>query len=72
MQLGEAFGLNVRRIRRLKGLSIEALADAAGVADTYVGQMERGRRNPTLSMVERISAALGVQPLDLLQTPVDD
>lgn len=69
MGLGQVFGANVRRMRKARGLSQEALADEVKLAVTYVGQIERGLRNPTLSVVERFAAALEVAPLDLLQDP---
>ncbi|WP_293682230.1 helix-turn-helix transcriptional regulator [uncultured Phenylobacterium sp.] len=68
-RLGQVFGRNVRRLRQDRGLSQEALADAVGLAVTYVGQIERGRRNPTLNVVERFAEALTVDPLDLLEAP---
>jgi transcriptional regulator with XRE-family HTH domain len=70
MRLSKAFGQNVRQLRKKKGLSIEALADDVRVATTYVGQLERGQRNPTLAMVEKFAEVLGAEPLDLLKTPV--
>ena len=65
--MAKNLGLNVRRIRKDRGLSQEALADDVALAVTYVGQIERGERNPTLDVVERLAKALGVKPLDLLQ-----
>ena len=50
----------------MRGLSQEALADQVELAVTYVGQIERGRRNPTLDVVERFAKALGVEALELL------
>lgn len=47
-------------------MTLEALADEVGLAYTYVGQIERGQRNPTLDVVERVAVALGVEVLDLL------
>lgn len=47
-------------------MTLEALADEVGLAYTYVGQIERGQRNPTLGVVERIAAILGVDALKLL------
>lgn len=47
-------------------MTLEALADEVGLAYTYVGQVERGQRNPTLSVVERMAAALKVEALGLL------
>lgn len=70
MRLSQAFGINVRRLRQERGLSQEAFADEVGLAVTYVGQIERGLRNPTLDVVERFAVALGVDPLVLLD-PAD-
>lgn len=67
MRLAKTFGMNIRRIRKDRDLSQEALADEVGLAVTYVGQIERGLRNPTLDVVERFAKALGVKPVDLLQ-----
>ena len=50
-------------------MSLEALAHEVGLAYSYMGQIERGQRNPTLDVVERIAEVLGAQPLMLL-TPV--
>lgn len=66
MRLGQVFGKNVRRLRKERGLSQEALADEVELAVTYVGQIERGLRNPTLDVVERFAAVLSVPPLLLL------
>jgi transcriptional regulator with XRE-family HTH domain len=66
MGLAQSLARNLRRLRQAQGVSQEALADAAGLAPTYVGQLERGQRNPTLAVVERLAAQLGVDPLELL------
>jgi transcriptional regulator with XRE-family HTH domain len=49
----------IRRYREQKGLSEEALAEAAGVHHTYVGLVERGKRKPTLDVAEKLARALG-------------
>lgn len=67
MDLRQIFGRNVRRARQERGLTIEALSDAAGLSYSYVGELERGRRNPTLAVVEALAAALGASPHSLLQ-----
>jgi transcriptional regulator with XRE-family HTH domain len=67
MRSARTLGTNVRRYRKERGLSQEALADEVRLAVTYVGQIERGLRNPTLDVVERFAKVLGVKPLDLLQ-----
>lgn len=68
MRLAQIFGQNVRRVRQEKGMTLEALAHEVGLAYTYVGQIERGTRNPTLDVVERIAKALGAAPLELLKS----
>ncbi|MGH6888451.1 MAG: helix-turn-helix domain-containing protein [Rhizomicrobium sp.] len=67
MRLARTFGTNVRRRRKELGFTQEALADAVRLAPTYVGQIERGQRNPTLEVVERFAKTLKVDPLELLQ-----
>ncbi len=66
MGLASTFGENVRKARRAKGITLEALAHDVGLAYSYVGELERGRRNPTLNVVERIAAALDSDPIELL------
>ena len=61
-----AFGRAVREIRRQSSWSQEALADRAKIHRTYIGGIERGERNPTLTMMFRLAAALGVSPARLL------
>ena len=66
MRMSETFGINIRRVRLDRGLTLEALADEVGLAYSYVGEIERGKRNPTLDVVERIAAALKIDPINLL------
>jgi len=47
-------------------MTLEALAHEVGLAYSYLGELERGRRNPTLKVVEQISEALDVSPIELL------
>jgi transcriptional regulator with XRE-family HTH domain len=54
------FGATVARLRKEQKLSQEAFADQAGLHRTYVSGIERGARNPTLTVVERVSAGLGI------------
>ena len=59
------FGLNVRQIRRLKGLSQEELAFRANVHRTYIGMIERAEKNITLVNIEKIANALEVNIKEL-------
>ncbi len=61
-RLGEA----VRTARKARGLSQEALADAAGIDRSHMGKIERGERNVTLLNVAKIAAALNLKPSEVL------
>lgn len=60
MNVTKRFGENIRRLRGLKNMSQEALANKAGLHRTYIGAVERGERNITLVNAERIAQALEV------------
>ncbi|MGJ5819946.1 helix-turn-helix domain-containing protein [Paludibaculum fermentans] len=62
----KAFGIALREVRTAKGLSQEGLADEAGVDRTYVSLMERGIKSPTLRMLIRLAAILGVTAGELV------
>jgi transcriptional regulator with XRE-family HTH domain len=60
-------GTNVRRARHKSGLTQEQLALEAKIDLTYVGGIERGRRNPSVIVLARIAEALRVEPGELLK-----
>jgi transcriptional regulator with XRE-family HTH domain len=57
---------NVRRLRKQIGISQEELAHRADVHRTYASDIERGARNPSVTVVDRFARALGVSPGSLL------
>jgi len=61
------FGARVRARRQELGLSQEKLADAAGIHWTFVGQVERGRRNLTLHNILKLARGLEVDPAELIR-----
>ena len=61
------FGQLVRRLREAAGLSQEDFAARAGVHRTYIGGIERGERNPTLTTIYRLARALRVSPARLFE-----
>jgi transcriptional regulator with XRE-family HTH domain len=67
MNVRARVGLNVQQARRERGLSQEELADRAGVHQTYLSGVERGRRNPTVTVLQKIAEALGLDIADLVQ-----
>lgn len=66
MDVRHRVGLNVKRYRREKGWSQEGLAFEAKLHRTYVSGVERGVRNPTVTVLEGIAVALGVPSSKLL------
>ena len=61
-----ALGQKVRALRQARGLTQEQLAHDVGIDLTYLGGIERGRRNPSLRVIVRMAQALGVTPPELL------
>jgi transcriptional regulator with XRE-family HTH domain len=61
-----AFGERVRAHREALGLSQEALAAQAGIHWTFLGQVERGKRNLNLHNLLKIAAGLGIDPAELV------
>ena len=62
------FAQNLRRARRMKDLSQEALALQAGLSRTYVSEVERGERNVSIDNMGLLADALGL-PLKTLVDP---
>jgi transcriptional regulator with XRE-family HTH domain len=60
-----AFGRAIRAARTERGLSQERLAFACELDRTYVSGIERGERNPSLTNILKIAAALGLRPAEL-------
>lgn len=60
------FGQVLREQRNTRGISQEALALSANVDRTFVSQMERGIRQPTLTTLCKLSEALDIQPSTLV------
>lgn len=60
MEIRARLSLNMRRLRQSKGWSQEEFAHQAGLHRTYISDLERGARNPTITVVEKLALALGV------------
>lgn len=64
MEWEKIVGANIRRLRKERGLSQEALAGEAGLAMRHLGRIERGEGNPTVAILGKLAEVLGVQPTD--------
>lgn len=60
---------NIRRLRVERGLSQERLAFDSGIDRAYLGALERSQENPTVDLLDRIAAILGVSIGDLFKLP---
>jgi transcriptional regulator with XRE-family HTH domain len=63
----ETLARNLRLARQRAGVSQEALAEMAGIDRTYVSGIERGVRNPTITVVAKFAAALATTASALLE-----
>lgn len=66
MDIRRQVGLNVRKLREKRGWSQEELSFEAGLHRTYISGVERGIRNPTVTVLNKIAVALDVPPGRLL------
>ena len=66
MEIRQVLAENLRRHRRLAGLSQEELAHKAGVDRTYVSALERCVYAASIDVVDRLAVELGVSASDLL------
>jgi transcriptional regulator with XRE-family HTH domain len=66
-----AFGREVRRRRSTLGLTLEQLAERSDLTPNYIGSVENGRRDPSLSTVLALAKGLGVGPAELLGSGED-
>jgi transcriptional regulator with XRE-family HTH domain len=66
MDVRNRLAVNMKRLRKERGWSQEALADEAGLDRTYISGIERLVKNPTITVVERVASALDCKFSDLL------
>ena len=60
MNIKEKFGLKVRALREKNGFSIEKLANISNVDRNYISDIEKGERNVSLEIIEKILTALDI------------
>ena len=57
-----AFARDLLRRREAEGLTLEELAERAGLTPNYIGNIENGQRDPSLSTVLKLASALRIEP----------
>ena len=66
-ELDKSFGDALRECRRRAGISQEELSFRTGVHRTFISEIERGLKSPTLHTVAALAKALGMQPSELMR-----
>jgi transcriptional regulator with XRE-family HTH domain len=67
MALKRLFVINLKKFRKEEGLSQDALAKRCEASANHIGQIEMGRRFPSIELIERIAAVLKVEPYRLFK-----
>ena len=67
MDVVQLLGANVRRYRKLRGMTQEELALEVGMERSYISDLERCTRNPSVRALGRLAEALSVSPMQLLE-----
>ena len=63
----DLFGQVLREVRKAQGFSQEDLAFKSGYHPTYIGQLERGKKSPSLRAIVTIAAALSIRGSEMLR-----
>ena len=58
MNIKEKFGIKVRNLREERGFSIEYLANISNIDRNYISDIEKGKRNISITIIEKIIIAL--------------
>ena len=69
MDIREILALNLRKLRRVRGISQEELAHRAKIDRTYISSLERNLYAASIDVLDRIARVLGVEASDLLKRP---
>ncbi|MDR1596613.1 MAG: helix-turn-helix domain-containing protein [Treponema sp.] len=62
MDLKRVFILNLKKFRNHRGISQMRLAELCDTATNYIGEIEIGRRFPSLKLIEKIGRVLEIEP----------
>lgn len=67
--LNLSIAANLKKIREEKKLSLDKVAQLTGISKSMLGQIERGKSNPTVTTVSKIAVGLKIQVTSLITTP---
>lgn len=67
MDIKQKFGKRLKELRLQKGLSQEALANIADLDRTYIPSIEKGERNVSITVIEKLAKALNIDIIKLIE-----
>ena len=70
-KLKKAFGLGLRDIRKKHGLSQLKVSSLSGLDRTYMSDLERGTKYPSLNTLFRLAKAMGISPVELIKKTLE-
>lgn len=71
MDLRNVFISNIKEYRKQRKLSQMALAEKCGTSTSYIGEIEIGKKFPSIEMIQKIADSLEIQPFKLFMTQDD-
>ena len=75
MEITQAFGIALRKLRNEKGLTQEELGFESDLRRTFVSTLELGQKQPTLVTIFKLSNGLNIKPskfLELVETELEE
>ena len=70
--LSHNIAINLKRIRKAKGMSLDVVAEQTGVSKSMLATIEKGDANPSIGVLGKIMSGLRIDLQDLTQAPQDD
>jgi len=67
MSIEKFFGQVLQQLRKERGLSQEKLGFESGYHRTYISQLERGKKSPSLQTIFQLAKALKVEPSEIVE-----
>jgi len=67
MDLKDVLAMNLRLLRQEKEMTQEELADLTGLSSRYVGSIERARVSASITVLEKLAQAMGIDPCELIR-----
>lgn len=71
MDLRSVFIANIKKYRKEQNLSQMNLADKVGTSTSYIGEIEIGKKFPSIEMIQKIADALNIPPFKLFMSEDD-